>query len=403
MDFTKDSTSYLVTLGDGDGKADASVVCGGKLSKTVPNINASKWDDEAFLNLNPTWLSVLESSVVQYENGVVSVQSGDVKWVSYITNRNRLENGFYFASKPAYKKIELEMQCRGLDFYPQGKLTGPGYRPDEVIGSIAVYYNKKNNKYKSGKFAHIYPPYFMDANGSKIKLTQYIENDKLIIDFDDAYEWLDKAMYPVFLGPELGWTGDGASNWDTTYIAVTTKATTDGSGGVVTNFHAYIDTLGLDSSFTGTVYDVSGVVPDDLYVLTNSKPINHDGSIEVTQNSFAQNDTLAASTDYGIGIMFASFAYVRFDSATGNNTYYDPVTTTWPDPWSTSGYIEREMSVWVDYASGAAPSVPKRRPSVTITISSLAPAWLFGGILRNRNLSRRDWFKPWEWLKNDHN
>lgn len=81
------STTYKAALGDLDGKqSDATVVIGGADPvKAVPNINASKWDDEAWINLNYKKM-VVSIEPLSFTNGELSLTVGGTIWKTWITD-----------------------------------------------------------------------------------------------------------------------------------------------------------------------------------------------------------------------------------------------------------------------------------------------------------------------------
>jgi len=78
--------------------------------------------------------------------------------------------------KPKTNKIVLDIETKGLKFYYQPELTQKekdegAFRPDNVIGSYAVYHESKSGNYEAfpngknymtGKAFHIYRPKIID-------------------------------------------------------------------------------------------------------------------------------------------------------------------------------------------------------------------------------------------------
>jgi hypothetical protein len=88
-------------------------------------------------------------------------------------------------------------------------------RPENIIGSYAVYHNSlKNNQYKTGKAFHIERPQVWSlSNDTDKKLAQLTyENGKLCVIAPQSF--LDTADYPVRIDPTLGYTSVGASRGD---------------------------------------------------------------------------------------------------------------------------------------------------------------------------------------------
>ena len=129
------------------GPASASVVLGGKDettgSKFVPNINAAKWDDECWLNIN--YPEAIHDEKETWVDGAVSISVGDNTHRYYIKD-GRLEYEIEFAKRPPSDIVTLNLAfSEGLQFYHQPELTQEEkdegcYRPDNVINSYAVYW-----------------------------------------------------------------------------------------------------------------------------------------------------------------------------------------------------------------------------------------------------------------------
>ena len=94
------------------------------------------------------------------------------------------KGGFEFEvilkEKPTSNKLEFSIETKGLDFYYQPELTQEekdkgDFRPENVVGSYAVYHeSKSNNEYKTGKAFHWYYPYLIDANGWKVIAEDFV-------------------------------------------------------------------------------------------------------------------------------------------------------------------------------------------------------------------------------------
>lgn len=109
-------------------------------------------------------------------------------------------------SKPSTNIIQWTIQSKGLVFNPQGPLTTEeiadgAIRPDNVVGSIAVYHEtNKNHKiggknYRAGKAFHIYALYATDTKNNISKATLDIAGGNMTATLDQTF--LDSAVYPV--------------------------------------------------------------------------------------------------------------------------------------------------------------------------------------------------------------
>lgn len=113
----------------------------------------------------------------------------------------------------------FEMQGhKDLNFYFQPPMTG---RPTNVVNSYAVYHKTKRNhskgvrNYATGKAFHIFRPEAIDALGSREWGSLDIDPVLGTLTVSIRSAWLDAAVYPVIIDPELGFNTEGASSANT--------------------------------------------------------------------------------------------------------------------------------------------------------------------------------------------
>jgi len=175
---------------------------GGKSGKFVPNINMSRWYDEAWLNMNASDTVVVDE-VEEFDGDKLEIKVGSVNHKYSIGIEGFLNYEIIFEERPGQDKVEFKMDFTdGLNFWYQPPLTqqeidGGCERPENVVGSYAVYWKKKNNQYKTGKFCHIYRPRLFDVDGNWKWIELKFENKKLTYIMDK--DWLDNAAYPVYV------------------------------------------------------------------------------------------------------------------------------------------------------------------------------------------------------------
>ena len=356
---------YTTVLGDGDGKADASVRLGA-LSKPdifVPNINAQKWNNEAWLNLNPRWFSVGKSAVQDFKSSTAEVTVGDVKIKSWPLSKDVLEYAVCFSSMPAFENIVLEVQHSGLEFYFQPHEVEEGcVRIPRVRGSIAVYHSKSNNQYKTGKFAHLYRWECIDTVGNKAWCGD-LQFDGSNLFFQLPIDWLKKAVYPVVCmgaGDTIGYSACGASVefTATRLIAAKCIVTAAAAGGTVTHIGFYPKRN--SSSTAGTYYvgayaDNAGE-PSNLIAaqVSQSLAASYDGAVSGPQETAYSGGTLGAENSAIWAAWFGSH-YLNgyyYDTSGGSNKYD---FETWPDPWVTAGDTNtaNNYSLYVVYTAAS--------------------------------------------------
>jgi hypothetical protein len=393
-ELIKDISSkyYSTVLGDLDGKADASIHIGSQ-DKFVPNINASKWDDEAWINLNYKAMSVATEKE-SLSDGTASLKVGGVTFKTWPLNNNVLECSLTFDSKndvPVNNKLMFEIKDSGnLSYYYQPPLTQKeidegSERPDNVIGSYAVYFNKRNNQYKTGKFCHIYRWHFVDKNG-KTKWCDrlYIENGELIIPVPD----LSNMVFPVYgmgAGDTLGYDSIGGTfgNYSTAGSVFTASAsgTLDGTGKLyLNNDNAGSQDIDIEIS----VYDDNSGTP------VGGDLVSTCTSTVTTLGAWASgwsNDVSGLSGSITNGNDY----WLLFDTPDSNiRGKYDAGTDrgfasyigsygSWPDPgsWGEPTITAMIWSVYVDYTpSGGTSVAPTTLPPTSLAPTSLAPTTL---------------------------
>ena len=370
--FSEDSklNLYLATLGQTpEGKADANVKIGGEsITKFVPNINASKWRDECWFNINNKNVAI-KAETQNFQSGKIDLIVGNDCHRYYITPEGKLEYEIIFSIQPK-PEVLLELQhSKNLDFLYQPELSvheiADGHiRPENVVGSYAVYAQKVNGNYQTGKLCHIYRPKFIDARGFSTWGTLFIDPSAGVISIRCDEDWLKKASYPVTLDPDLGYSTLGASAVFHSYGAATAvHGTTDGSGGDTARIY-----IGVYSGAAGSCK--MAVYTDDA---GNNRPESQlpDGSgddeVSVSLSatgwvSAAYVQSLAASTKYWIACadLRGSVTYWNFDYGSSNICHcYSLGSTDLPATWANSGINSNlKFSQYVDYASAGGPVIP---------------------------------------------
>lgn len=187
-----------------------TVIIGGKpADKFIPNVNISFHDDEFFINLNRKDKLAVSSCTNPVE------LPGEDTDIWHIDENGRLKWDIEFSERPAVNTWTWELKhTNGIEFFYQGELTPEeiergAERPKGVVGSYAVYCDRANNKYKTGKLCHVYRPFCYDANGNHIYADLLISDGQLTITVDET--WLDNAVYPVRLDPTFGYTAQGGT------------------------------------------------------------------------------------------------------------------------------------------------------------------------------------------------
>ena len=351
---------YTCSFGDGDGKADASVKLGAadKTDVFVPNINALKWGNEAWVNLNPSWFAVGKSSVCDFTDRVAAAQVGDVLIKTWALNQSVLEYAVVFSSVPAQENIEMDiLQSSGLDWWFQGELTEDDIkegcvRPDRVVGSYALYFNKSCNDYRTGKFAHLFRWECIAADGQKAWCGHlYKDGNKLIIPL--PVDWLKKAKYPVICmgaGDTFGFTSVGGTA--TSLLAEGVGRGTyasPASNGTVKSV-AFWTTSGT-RNYKVALYTAAG----DLVSAQNTGVM---GTADAWNTMSVPDAAISSGTTYISLCKRDNTTYLYYDELVGGAGYAsNAYSTDWPATLSFTN-TDRKYSIYANYEPAAGTKVP---------------------------------------------
>jgi len=369
-EFVKTGTIYDIELAKTDVPTQVKI---GSAEKFVPNINVSKWNDEAWLNINHP--DVVTAEKETFVDNKIELPVGN-NIHRYYEKDNHLEYEIVLKTKPASNKIELGLAFpAGLEFWYQdtieneykkdswGCKTLEEYRnrinrPPEVEGSYAVYWKNSNNQYKTGKFCHIYRPLIIDANNIQRWAALNIIENKLIIECD-----FTGLTFPVTIDPDLGYSTKGGSSWtQSTKADAACHGTTDGSGGNTVQLHAWCKNgSGSADEMLMCIYD------DDA---GNNRPEDQllaEVAISVADAFDGQKDVgyitaLAASTKYWVAFMNKSDLRIAeyYDTGSTNaEVHWQRATYDMPANWGNVGTNSNtHWSIWADYTAGGGISIP---------------------------------------------
>ena len=272
-------------------------------------------------------------------------------------------------SKPLSNVFTYDIQTKGLSFHYQPELTqeeiaeGGIYRPDNIVGSYAVYHSSKANNYKysngteknykTGKAFHIYRPKAYDVKGEWRWCDLYIDNDKLVVTVPQ--DFLDTAKYPVVVDPKFGVETEGGSA---------------GYSRAFCNVHAdYVHTASAgDTIISYHVYTYSGAAPEDfgmaVYSLSGDDPQSRlaaQVNVSITSASPAVWYTAGCSQELSDGVTYgvagASPNYtvpiIYHDVGSGVQASRNS-SATLPATWDESQTSTGIFSIYVTYEVGGA-------------------------------------------------
>lgn len=214
------------------GPVAVDLLIGGKdPEKFIPNVNKSfklRSDTEwFFINVNrPAVIVTAEKETFDAIKEDISLKIGDVEDKIGIVGTNWSWDTIFY-SKPLSNIIEFRItHSPGIEFYYQDTLENDwkrenggykelsdylknNFRPDDVVGSYAVYCNaggiltqegKVIHAAKTGKLTHIYRPVAVDAKSNwtwcSLSISDAVNNVRtMTITVPD--DFLSSAVYPV--------------------------------------------------------------------------------------------------------------------------------------------------------------------------------------------------------------
>ncbi|MBI9103768.1 MAG: hypothetical protein JEY99_15235 [Spirochaetales bacterium] len=177
--------------------------------KSFPGIHLSKWDEESYLSILPGQRGEKTRQSSINKNTLEIITNRRCHRIHRL-NESQIEYDIILEEKPKSTVIPLPLKIPpGISFHKQGIKTTNLIRP-EVMGSYALYYNKKNNKYKTGKMSHIYRPRIFDKKGHWC--WGELDYDGRSLNMIIPKEFLLKCTYPITVDPVIGTDSVGASH-----------------------------------------------------------------------------------------------------------------------------------------------------------------------------------------------
>lgn len=179
-------------------------------------------------------------------------------------------------------------------------------RPENVVGSYAVYHKNKRDhilgqtNYGTGKAYHIYRPKAIDANGREQWAELHYENG--ILSVTVPQEFLNAASYPVIVDPTFGYTTAGASadgggaNWQ--YYLQLNDLSPAGNN-TMTNISFFDNNGDGGSTVKLSLYNESADAPNARQFLDSGTVTIADGW---NTNSTPYSYALSPSTQYWVGL-----------------------------------------------------------------------------------------------------
>lgn len=329
-----------------------------------PKMKLYKWGDEAYVSLeyqtSETGEVEIEGNKVSWgTDGNVSVDMYPVEGTE-INNKSGFEFDVIFNEKPENNVVSYKLESKDLDFFYQPSLTEEitsqegeivtateykdkdgnviANRPENVVGSYAVYHNSKEGdftnlggkNYAVGKAFHIYRPKVYDSAGNWVWGELNIDADENLLTVTIPQEFLDSATYPLTVDPTFGCDpgSPGASNYGVTnYLTGSSYACSE--AGTATSISAYI----VAGSAAGR-YIQSGIYNNDDSLNGYSNSIDSTTNSAWNAMTMASGGSLSAANFWLVWRMSNSLLKIAFDTTGGTSAYDSTVPwDNWIDPW----------------------------------------------------------------------
>lgn len=268
-------------------------------------------------------------------NPVVSLKDGVVEWngekqqaliYAIDPSKDHPEGGHEFEivlkEKPDSNVTAFTLNTKGVDFLYQGELTPEevkqGFdRPENVVGSYAIYASTKKanyvggKEYKAGKVGHIYRPKVVDAKGVEVWGDLNIDTKAGILSVTIPQDFLDNAVYPVrhAAGLTMGYTTAGASNFTVgNNVCLVEKPISASVTGTLDSVTFYGSTA-ASAHAKGCLW-----LNSDGTFIAATNAINVGGSAAWNTGAFGSLPSVTGSTNYVIGPVCDGNCPVYYDS-----------------------------------------------------------------------------------------
>jgi len=377
----------------GDTPADVTIGRVGKVSqgRFVPQVVSRKVWGRPDTGQDGSWFSLNHADTVvsgqepETVGGRARLTVGNLRHEFYDLDGDRTEWAMVFASRPGDNVVRFRLKhSADLTFHYQPELppeeVEAGFRrPDNVVGSYAVYSHRSGNVRNSrgelievrrtGKVAHLYRPVLIDANGNRQWAEMTIDGGWLYITMPG--KWLDGAAYPVVLDPTFGYTSVGGStrNPQANQLVAWTVGG-PASDGTLDSVSVYVSS---GKAATCGLYEMGASAPDALVEVGSEIDPTTSGWNTWT---LAGTISVSSSKTYAVGWKHETgFSTYNYDSGSGT-VYVNSNASTYSagsldDPYGTptGTYGGRDPSAYATYTeSGGATergpfTPPFNRPS----------------------------------------
>ena len=393
VNVAKDNPKDLVVAEIGDTK---------DLTKFQPQMKICRWGDTP----DDNECNVSIRLVHDEKTPVVSTDKEKIVWSGDKIDCNFYdltedEGGYEFEvilkEKPKTNIIEFTLQDKDVDYFYQPELTPEeiaqgASRPDNVVGSYAVYAKTPKTNWTGGKeygcskVGHIFRPKIIDSAGTEVWGGLNIASG--ILSITVPQDFLDKAVYPVIVDPTIGFLKIGGSgviiangNADQcTRLGYGGALNTPAGSGTVSSFSAALALSGAGNETVGisTFLNTENTATDSHAEVAMVDADKNITSTTASWFTFTAASEAMSSAAYVLSIVGnhndisgALNIYVNYDSTLPGNvtfTNYNELfqgaggdtdyTNSQEDPWTETDAVGTSFySLYVTYTPTAGQSV----------------------------------------------
>jgi hypothetical protein len=280
---------------------------------------------------------------------------------------------YVLKEKPVSNKLKFTIETKGLDFFYQPKLTKEeidegAFRPENVVGSYAVYHNGNptnwvgGKEYKAGKAFHIFRPKLIDTNGDWVWADLNIDVKVGIYAITIPQDFLDKAVYPIKSNDTFGYATKGTTGWTASWGDIV-GSIFPGAAGTGISISAVI----YEATTSATAKMKYGIYKSDLSFLANSTTAEKVGKVNDTTSTvvlnFVSAPTFTAVNYWLVGWFYAPAGggtwMIPYDTGSANTGGIQAVTyaANFPASWSPTTNT-RKHTIYATYTP-AVTYIPK--------------------------------------------
>lgn len=379
MLYTKSKNTYFAKPKDDPKDRIELEVGDSKETEFFPQQKIMRWDNECNVSFR----------LVHDElNPTVSKQGDKIKWQGEKVEAEiyPLEEGQEFEiilkEKPLSNVVQFTIEDKDVEYFYQPELTAEeiadgAERPENVVGSYAVYAKTpKHNyvggkEYKTGKIGHIYRPRIEDSKGDWVWGELKIENGLLSVTIPQ--EFLANAVYPVrhAAGLTFGYETGGSSETygNANYLLGSVFTSPAGANATVDKLTAWVG-----DSFSTHEFKCVLVLHSNLNIVTNG--ITNVGAKGAESGErwrdavFATPPTITENTAYVLmGVENDGWVFWSYDTGDADQGHTD-TTNSFSSPTSPTdaSHSTNKYSIYATYtAGGSAYTLTASAGSFTLT------------------------------------